>query len=121
MAANLKQYVYSKGMDENLDAQFASAVSYARVRVGQTHFFWKAGLRWYCIPIQSARRIFRRQMPVRTKLCCGGANFAVEWLVLILEDGSELEIYMGDDVQVKAEALLTRLKDAYPQLQYGKA
>lgn len=120
MAAKLKQYAYSKGTDETLDAQFESAVSYARVRLGNTHIFWKAGLRWYCIPIHAARRIFRRQMPVRTKLCCGGANFTVEWLVLILEDGSELEIYMGDDVQIRAEALLQSMKHTHPQLQYGK-
>lgn len=121
MAVNLKQYAYSKGADAALDAQFESAVRYARIRLGQTHIFWKAGLRWYCIPIAAAQRIFRRQMPVRTKLCCGGANFTVEWLVLLLSDGSELEMYMGDDVQTKAEALLNSMKAAYPQLKYGKA
>jgi len=121
MAANLKNYVYNKGIDETLDAQFASAIRYARARLGQTHIFWKAGFRWYCIPIDHAQRIFRRQMPVRTKLCCGGADFTVEWLVLILADGTELEIYMGDDVQTVAESLLDHLKSRYPQISYGKA
>lgn len=121
MAVNLKNYVYHKGTDEALDAQFASAEGYARARLGSTHIFWKAGFRWYCIPIDHAKRIFRRLMPVRTKQCCGGANFMVEWLVLILADGTELEIYLGEDVQTSAEALLDRLKARYPQISYGRA
>lgn len=121
MAVNLKSYVYSKGTDTALDTQFESAVSYARLKLGSSHIFWKAGLRWYCIPISQVQRVFRREMPVRTKLCCGGANFTVEWMVLILSDGSELEIYMGDDVQTKAEAMLQSMKLSHPTLQYGKA
>lgn len=121
MAVNLKPYVYSKGTDPALDAQFAAAAPYAKARLGQTHIFWKAGLRWYCIPITQAQRIFRRILPVHGRLCCGGHNFMMEWLVLLLSDGSELEIYLGEDVQPKAEALLERLKTTHPQLQYGKA
>lgn len=121
MAANLKPYAYIKGADGALDAQFADAQPYARARVGRTHIFWKAGFRWYCIPITNARRIFRRLLPVRTKLCCGGANFMVEWLVLVLEDGTELELYLGEDVQAAAESLLAHLKDQYPQISYGRA
>lgn len=121
MSVKLKDYVYTKGTDTVLDAQFAAAVPYARVKLGQTHLFWKAGLKWYCIPLTQPQRIFRRLMPVRTKLCCGGASFMVEWLVLILPDGNELEIYLGEDVQTKAEALLEGLKVSHPQIQYGKA
>lgn len=121
MAVNLKPYVYSKGTDAALDAQFASAAPYARAKLGQTHIFWKAGFRWYCIPIHNAQRIFRRLLPVRTSLCCGGANFMMEWLVLVLADGTELEIYLGEDVQAKAEALLDSLRVSHPQLHYGKA
>lgn len=120
MAAKLKAYAYTKGTDPALDAQFAAASPYARVRLGQTHIFWKAGLRWYCIPIGQVQRVFRRILPVNGRLCCGGAHFMMEWLVLLLPDGSELEIYMGEDIQPKAEALLTHLKASHPQIQYGK-
>lgn len=121
MAVNLKQFLYSRGSDPLLDGEFASAEPYARARLGQTHIFWKAGFRWCCIPVAEAERIFRRLLPVRTRLCCGGAEFTVEWLVLVLPDGSELEIYLGDDVQAKAEALLQKLKTTHPQIRYGKA
>ena len=121
MAANLKEYVYSKGTNEALDAEFAAAVAFARVKQGQEHLFWKAGFRWYYIPFAQTQRIFRRLLPVHTSLCCGGANFMMEWLVLVLPDVKELEIYMGEDVQAKAEALLQSLKCSQPQVQFGKA
>lgn len=120
MAVNLKEYVYSKGNDPALDAQFAAASAYARVKLGQTHLFWKAGLRWYCIPIDRAQRIFRRLLPVHARLCCGGHHFMIEWLVLILPDGTELELYLGEDIQRQAEALMQALKEAHPEIRYGK-
>lgn len=120
MAVNLKTYVYSKGTDSGLDTQFAAAAPYARTRLGQTHLFWKAGFRWYCIPLSRAQRIFRRLLPVHARLCCGGHHFMIEWLVLVLPDGTELEIYLGEDVQPKAEALLRALKETHPEIKYGK-
>lgn len=121
MAVNLKPYIYVKGADAALDAEFTAASSYSKVKPGQTALFWKSGLRWYAIPLTQVQRIFRRVEPVYGKLCCGGQSFIIEWLVLILQDGSELVIHIGDDVKKQAEALLLALKDTHPELQYGKA
>lgn len=120
MAVNLKPYVYSKGTDEALDAQFAAASVYERVKLGKTHLFWKAGLRWYCVSLGRVQRIFRRVETVYGRMCCGRQSFVMERLVLILMDGTELEIYIGDDVKRKAEALLQALKEAHPEILYGK-
>ena len=121
MANNLKAYVYSKGADAALDEEFASAPVYCKVRLGQNTIFWKAGLRWYRMPLAKVQRIFRRVEPVDTKMCCGSASFTIERLVLILTDGAEVEIYLGDDVETKAKALLQALQEAHPELQYGVA
>lgn len=120
MAVNLKEYVYTKGSDPTLDAQLAAATAYGKIRPGTTALFWKAGLRWYCIPFANVRRIFRRVEPVYGKLCCGSKSFFIERLVLILTDGTELELHIGDDVKKQAEALLLALKEAHPELQFGK-
>lgn len=115
-----KPYRYAKGTDPQLDADFASAAVYEKVRCGKLALFWKSGLRWYCIPMDRIRRIFRRVEPVYGKLCCGGRSFIIEWLVLILEDGSQLVLHIGDDVAKNAENLLQWLKTSHPQIQYGK-
>lgn len=117
---NYKPYRYTKGENSAVDADFASVVSYEKVRPGKSFIFWKSGLRWHHIPVDNIQRIFRRVEAVHGKLCCGGRSFFIEWLVLVRSDGSELVLHIGDDVQKKAEALLQYLKEHHPQIQYGK-
>ena len=118
--ANLKQYIYTKGHDPALDEDFNGSSVYGKVKSGQTALFWKSGLRWYAMPLNNVQRIFRRVETVYGKLCCGGHTFVIEWLVLILNDGSEVVVHIGDDVKTKAEALLQSLKDVHPEIAYGK-
>ena len=120
MPTNLKPYVFKKGMNTALDAQFSAAVDYGWVKPGQTAVFWKTGLRWYVISLSEVERIFRRVVPVYGKLCCGGRSFIMEYLVIIRKDGSELELYIGDDMEKKAAALLDFLKQSHPELAFGK-
>ena len=115
-----KPYRYHKGNDPLLDAQFAAAPAFGKIRPGQSALFWKSGLHWYVASLEGIRRIFRRVETVHGRLCCGGQNFVIEWLVLILPDDSELVLHIGDDVRKDAEALLEHLKRTHPQIPYGK-
>lgn len=116
--ANYKQYLYTKGTAA--DSDFSAASAFGKIRVGSSHLFWKSGFRWYSIPLTDLRRIYRRVEQVFGRLCCGGRNFVIEWLVLVLSDGSELVLHIGDDVKKDAEALMEHLQSAHPQIQYGK-
>ena len=120
MAVNLKPYVYKKGSNPALDEDFAVGSDYGWVRPGQTAVFWRSGLRWHAVELTQVQRIFRRVEPVYGKLCCGGNSFIMEKLVLILKDGTELELYIGDDIEKKAIALLDFLKDTHPEILFGK-
>ena len=120
MAVNLKPYVYKKKETPALDAEFAAGQDYGWVRPGQTAIFWKNGLHWHVVPLSQVQRIFRRVEPVYGKLCCGGNSFIMEKLVLILKDGTELELYIGDDIEKKAAALLEFLQTGHPEITFGK-
>jgi len=120
MAVDVKQYIYSKGTDPVLDADFAAAKAYSKVKAGQQALFWKAGLHWYAVPMSEIQRIFRRLEPVIRRLCCGGRSYYIERLVLILKNGEELVVHVGDDVKRDAEALFAALQEGHPNLQYGK-
>lgn len=120
MTVNLKPYVYKKKENQVLDAEFSAAQDYGWVRPGQTAVFWRSGLRWYAVALSQVQRIFRRVEPVYGKLCCGGNSFIMEKLVLILKDGTELELYIGDDMDKKAAALLDFLKEGHPEIPFGK-
>lgn len=115
-----KPYRYHKGNDPLLDAQFAATPAFGKIRPTQSALFWKSGLHWYVVSLEGIRRIFRRVETVHGRLCCGGQNFVIEWLVLILPDDSELVLHIGDDVRKDAEALLEYLKRTHPQIPYGK-
>lgn len=120
MGINLKPYVYKKGENPALDADFSQAESYGLVKPGRTAVFWRTGLRWHVVSLDQVQRIFRRVEPVYGKLCCGGNSFIIERLVLILKDGTELELYIGDDMDRQAAALLNSLKTTCPEILYGK-
>jgi len=120
MAVNVEQYAYSKGMDPALDAEFAAAKAYGKVKPGETMIFWKSGLRWCHLPVANIQRIFRQREGVIRKMCCGGKSFFIERLVLILHNGEKLVVHIGDDLSKDAEALLAHLKELHPHIQYGK-
>lgn len=126
MAANLKAYTYLKGKDTALDEAFSAAVSYEKVKLGKDVLFWKSGLRWFAVPIERVQRAYRQVELVQGRLCCGRASFDIHRLILVLTDGTELAIHIGDNeigdqVKKKAENLFRSLKDTHPELQYGKA
>ena len=120
MAVNLKPDVYKKKANPALDAEFAGGKDYGWVRPSQDSIFWRSGLHWYVVSLAEVQRIFRRVEPVYGKLCCGGNSFIMEKLVLILKDGTELELYIGDDIEKTAAALLEFLKETHPETEFGK-
>lgn len=120
MTVDLKPYLYTKGEDSALDAEFSAAAAYGKVKPGRTSLFWKSGLRWYTIPLTQVQRIFRRVESMHIRACGGGHPFVSEWLVLQLPDEAELLLHITDNDQKKAEALLQALKAMHPELQYGK-
>lgn len=120
MSTDLKNYRYVTGADAALDADFSAAARYENIKLGTEYLYWKPMFRWHFIPLSRVQRIFRRVQDVRGRLCCGGRSFRIEWLVLVLQDGSELQLHIGDDVEAAAKKLLESLQLHHPQLQYGK-
>ena len=121
MKANLKDYIYYKNTDAALDVEFNSAKPFGRAKLGEGHIFWKKGLKWYCADFSQCVRVFRRIAEVNTRVCCGNTNFDIQMLVLVMFDGSELEVLVGDSLlRHEAEALYAELQSAHPELHYGK-
>lgn len=125
MTANLKSYLYRRGTDKALDSAFDSGSFYGALKLGGSVLFWKIAFRWYAIDLSHVQRVFRRVEPVFGKLCAGGSNYDIESLVLILEDGAELELLIGKNeignaVRKDAQRLMQTLQEQFPQLQFGK-
>lgn len=117
---DLKPYLYLPNTDPLLDEDFSRAVRCHKLRAGETALFWKSFLRRYCVPYSRIQRIFRRILEAQGRLCCGGHHYLMEWLVLILDDGTEIEIYIGDDVGKDVAPLYQSLQEKHPQILFGK-
>lgn len=120
MATNLKPFHYIKGRDEALDMEYAAAQKYGKVSLGQAHLFWRVGLTRCRVSFSQVRRVYRSLMPMHGRLCAGGYSFDIEYLSLILHDGTALQIHIANDSKATAEALLEAIRQAQPQLEYGK-
>jgi len=118
-----KELLYKPGEDAALDAAFAQGETFGKVKLGGGALFFKSMLRWYAVPFAHVLRVYRRQDHVYGKLCAGGQDYDVHLLMLVMDDGSPVEIHIGDDkaMQAKAEQLYAAIQAAQPQLQYGKA
>lgn len=120
MMIDFSPYLYTKGADSKLDAELSASTKFGKVRLGQTTLFWRYAFKRYAIALDSVYRIHRRLNPVVGRLCAGGRNYDIEYLVLILHDGSELVVHIGDDIKKTAEALFAALQQSHPEIHYGK-
>lgn len=123
--ADKKAYIYTCGKDAALDAEFQNGTLYGKVKLGPGVIFWKKGLRWYALPLDQVQRAYRQVEFVYGKMCCGRASFDIQRLILVLHNGTSLELVIGDNqigdqTKRQAEALFQSLKDAHPELEYGK-
>lgn len=113
-------YLYKSGLKEAVDCDFKEAVAYVRVKLGGKHIFWKKGLKWNVISIDEVERAYRRVEEVKTKVCCGPANFDIQKLILVLKNGENIEIRIGDGTKREAEELFAKMQQLHPELKYGK-
>ena len=120
MTKNYPPYLYTKGANAPLDAELTEARKFAKVKLGTSTLFWRAGLKQYAIPLNQVQRIHRRINSFIGRLCAGGKQLDVQYLVLILHDGTELVLHIGDDVKNQAEALFAALQETHPEIKYGK-
>lgn len=125
MVTNLKAYRYQHGTDETLDTAFDNSTFFGALKLGDGVIFWKTAFRWYAIELSQVERVFRRVEFKYGKLCAGGSCHHIESLVLVLKDGSELELFIGknefvDTIKKEAERLMLTLQTQHPELQYGK-
>lgn len=116
----MKQYTYVKNVNESADREFSAAESYGQIKYGETMIFWKRGLRWYVLSLAEVIRIYRRVEYVYGKICCGGDTYDMQRLVLVLKNGDELEIPVGDRMEKKAVELMEVFQKDHPEIMFGK-
>ena len=116
----LKNYLYTRGVDAELDLEFKQGISKGQVKLGESAIFWRKGLRWYVVGTDQVERAYRRVEEVNSRVCCGSICFPIQKLELLLKDGTRLSLQISEGEEKLAESLYKLLKEKHPQLQYGK-
>ena len=101
-----------------LKAEYAAAEDFAPARIGDTHLFFKSGLRTCYLPLDAIRRIFRRVEIVNARMGCCNNGLPMESVVLCGEGEQEL-VQIRMQTERMSRALLSALEKACPQAASG--
>ena len=78
-----------------------------RIRLEENELTYKKGFKWYNMPYTEIRQAYLRVEEVKSRVCCGVANFDMYFLMLKMPDDKLVKIEMtsGDLVKQALEVL----------------
>ena len=109
-----------EGLDSAaLAADYESAASFEKLRVGKLAVYYRDGFRVKAVPYEKMERAFIRVQEVRGRMCCGQATFAY-FRPVFLVGGREYAEYMSENEKAMDEAL-AKLHELAPEVPIGVA
>lgn len=115
---NITPLVPVSATSEELLADYQSGWVVGKLRVGQSHLFFREGGQTCCVPYSAVQYCYRRIEATPARLCCGAGNLETEYLMLIGGDGQLAKIQVPDGRAGKV--LLERLRPLIPHAQFRK-
>ena len=100
-----------------LSADYASAESFDKLRVGRLAAYYRDGFRVKAVPYARMERAFIRVQQVRGRMCCGEAAFFYFRMVFLV-DGKEICDFMSEDEKAM-DAALARIQELAPEVPVG--
>lgn len=103
---------------EDLQGEYRVGREIGKIRLGDTHFFFRTMRKIFYIPYTEIHRYFRRVMLVPAKLCCGKGEFQIEHLVICGETGELAQIELPGTQAAKV--LMECMNELAPKAVSGK-
>ena len=103
---------------DSLDADYKNAREVGIIKLGESCFFFRKGLKVYYIAYKDITRCFRRVVAVPAQLCCGKGNFEIENLVIYAGDAEVAQIQLPGTKAAKL--LMEELKVKMPDAQFSR-
>lgn len=100
-----------------LNADYASAAVFDKLRVGSLGVYYRDGFRTRFIAYSEMERAFIRIQEVRGRMCCGQATFAYYRMVFVV-NGKEYQDYISES-EKDMDAALARIHACAPTLPIG--
>lgn len=97
--------------DESYYADYDSAETIGKVKIGSRAVYYKDGRHYYCIPLEYIDRVFTRISGCNARMCCAGVNYDYYRLILVHGEKEISNIIFGhdmDEVDRAGEAIKSR-------------
>ena len=104
--------------DAALQADFRAAVKCGPYRVGERAFFYRSGLRQFCLPYGSFEHVFKRAMLCALRTCGKVVHTDTFWLVFCRGADELAEAKTIDEKH--ADKALELLRDRLTEVSFGK-
>lgn len=92
-------------------------ISDRRVRLTDQNVEYKRGFKWISLPCSEILQAYLRIEEVKSKMCCGTANFDMHFLMLKTRSGDLLKLPVTSRKFV--EQILESLRASYPAIEIG--
>lgn len=112
---------YKKNGSAALDAAFASAEPFGRIRLAPEAVFYRRGFGWHYVPLTDVVRAYRRVQQVEASTACCTNDFSIHHLILLTAGGERHELLIGEALyRHEPERLLEALSAQHPSITIGK-
>lgn len=112
---------YKKHDDPAMDAAFEAAQPFGHIRVGGGWIFARKGFAWNAVEASQVARVWRRVQQVTGRTCCATNDFNIHHLMLLMKDGTQNELLIGESMyRSEPERLVEVMQAMWPEIAYGK-
>lgn len=109
---------YKKKISAELDREFQEARQLGLVKVGSVNLFWRNKLRWFYLPAAEITQAYRRIEQVESHTSCCETDFSIHRLILMLKDGTELVVFIGESMyRHEPEMLMDEIRKNHPHIE----
>lgn len=105
-------------LDADLQVDFRAAVKCGPYRVGERAFFYRSGLRQFCLQYGSFEHVFKRAMLCASRTCGKVVHTDTFWLVFCRGADELAEAKTIDEKY--ADKALELLRDRLTEVSFGK-
>lgn len=106
--------------DEAFYTDYLEAEKDGPFRVGKIGFYYRDGLKRFCIPIADIDNVFTRVQEVDTHVCCGGMTMYIYRLVVCCGGVEKADVRTEDEALVERVENLIAARSPKVRIGYTK-
>ena len=113
---------YKKNVDKALDEAFKASTKHGfNIRFANDVLFYKKGFHWEYLKRENVAKLHRRVEEVISHTSCCAENMDIQKFIVTLDNQEVVTVHVCDGEPRLAEKLYNDVKEAWPEVEYGKS